>query len=723
MRRILFLASTAMLGAPTLADAQTDDVVVLDTIMIQGGYEEARGPFEGYLAGLTATATKAGTPLAEVPQSISVIGRAEMDARSATRLSEVLRYAPGVTVEVDGVDSRFDSISVRGFNTDNATWLDGLAYPAGGGAGNNWTIPQIDTFTLERVEVLKGPSSSLYGQLPPGGMVNQISKRPSDVPAGIDEYVLDSFGKVTVALDRTGPLNDRVKYRIIAKAGETGARISEGDRSRILIAPSLSLDLGEGQLTFHGQWQRDRGGIEYSWLPAEGTLFDNPNGQIPRDFFAGEPGFNRYDRDQTILGYEYETPLTEGLVLRHALRWSRVKSVIEMMQSDMYDDPDRGWDGRTLDRYAVKAWGDVRTITSDTSLNWDVDVGAVRHQVVAGFDVMDSRFDATRLSGTGPSLDLFDPVYGNGSIGNFELTSRIKAHLRQIGIYAQDHVEWGNWRIQVGLRHDRARTESDITNRRGSSTVDQDDSATSGRLGILYRFDNGMAPYVSYGTSFQPVTGATFEGEPFKPTRGKQIELGMRYAPANDLLWTAALFDIRQTNRLTDDPVNGYPDQVQTGEVRIRGIETELKADLQNGWSITAGYMRLDHEVTESTIPEELGRPLLFVPRSQASLWADYTVPGGVFADWRFGAGLRHIGQSRGGDIETATGYAGIRIPGVTLLDARVSMPLDSWKPGAELNLSVSNATDKSYVAGCGSLWTCGYGYGRTATLSLTTRF
>lgn len=723
MRQFLLLTSTALLSLPSLADAQDASTVTLDEIVLKGGYEEARGPFDGYLAGLTATATKVGTSLDEIPQSISVIGRSEMDARSVTRLSEALRYAPGVAVETDGVDSRFDSISVRGFNTDNATWLDGLAYPSGSGGGNNWTIPQIDTFTLERVEVLKGPSSSVYGQLPPGGMVNQISKRPTDVPSGTDEYTLDGFGKVTVAIDRSGPVNDRMQYRLIAKAGETGARVSEGDRSRILLAPSVSMDLGEGRLTFHGQWQRDRGGIEYSWLPAQGTVYGNPYGQISRDFFAGEPDFNSYDRDQTILGYEYETPLSDALVLRHALRWSRVKTDIEMMQSDMYDDPDRGWDFRTIDRYAVKAWGDARTITSDTSLTWDVKSGALWHQVVGGVDVTDSRFDATRLSGTGPALDLFDPVYGAGPIGDFELTSHITSRLQQVGVYAQDQIEWGNWRLQAGLRHDRVSTRSEVTNRRGTGMVDQDDNATSGRLGVLYRFDNGLAPYASYGTSFSPVTGATHDGAPFKPMRGRQVELGLRYAPSDSLLWTAAVFDIRQTNRLTDDPVHGYPDQVQTGEVGIRGLETELKADLQNGWSLTAGYTRLNHEVTQSEIPEELDRPLLFVPRTQASLWADYTVPAGGLADWRFGAGLRYIGESRGGDIGTVTGYAGIRVPAVTLLDARVSMPLDRWKSGAELNLSVNNVTDREYIAGCGSLWTCGYGYGRTATLSLTTRF
>lgn len=718
-------AMLALLASTSPVVAQEKTPVVLDTVVIRGGYEEARGDFDGYLAGLTASATKFGTPLLEIPQAINVIGRDEIESRTSSRLSEVLRYAPGVTVESDGVDSRFDSISIRGFNTENATWLDGMPYQAGAslGSGNNWTIPQIDPFMLERVEILKGPSSSLYGQLPPGGLINQLSKRPSDQAETVLQAELDGFGKAGIAIDKTGSINETLSYRIIAKAHETGARVEEGDRRRFLLAPSLAMLLGEGKLTLAGLLQRDRGGIEYAWLPAYGTLWSNPNGRIGRDFFAGDPDFNRYDRDQAMLGYEYETPLTGSLTLRHALRWSRVKSDLEMVQSDLWFDQIADWDGRTMERYAVKATGTTDSIVSDTSLSWDIDAGAARHQIVAGIDYARSTFDATRLSGDAPALDLYAPVYGAGGIGNFELLSNVVSTLIQIGLYAQDQVEFGNWRLIAGLRHDRAKSRAEIERSRGNEVVEQSDSATSGRVGLLYVFENGFAPYLSYGTSFQPVIGTDFGGTPFKPMKGKQVEFGMRYAPSDNLLWTAAVFDIRQTNRLTDDPVNGWPDQVQTGEVRSRGFETELKADFDNGWSLTAGYAYTDAKVSKSEIPDEQGKQLIFTPRHQASLWADYTVQTGALTDWTFGAGLRHTGASRGGDIETPGGYAGMKIPGYTLLDARVEMPLSQWHENATLNLSVNNLTDKHHVSGCGAVWTCGYGYGRTSNLTLKARF
>lgn len=719
---------SAALFDPTVASSGGDanGATVLESVVVPNGYEEARGSFEGYLAGLTATATKVGTVLPEVPQTINVIGREEINSRTATRLSETLRYTPGVTVESDGVDSRFDSISIRGFNTDNATWLDGMPYQAGSslGSGNNWTIPQIDPFTLERVEVLKGPSSSLYGQLPPGGMVNQLSKRPRQEKATEIETSVDGYGKPSFAFDQTGPLNDSVSYRLVAKASEVGARVNEGKRKRFLVAPSITFDLGEGQLTLHGQMQRDRGGIEYSWLPAYGTLWDNPNGRISRSLFTGDPSFNRYDRDQNILGYEYETPLTDSLTLRHAARWSQVKSNLNMLQSDLYWDDVAEWDGRTMERYAVKADGTINNIVTDTSLTWDVDSGQVRHRVVAGIDYAVSRFDASRFSGDAPSLDLYNPSYGGGGIGNFSLLSNIDSRLDQLGIYAQDQMEFGNWRVLAGIRQDWTHSQADIESARNDiSNIDQSETATSGRIGLLYRFDNGIIPYVSYGTSFQPVVGATADGRPFEPMRGRQIEAGIRYAPSDDILLTAAVFDSRQTNRLTDDPVNGYPDQVQTGEVRIRGFEAEIKADLSGGKSVTAGYSYLDSKVTQSEIPEELGRSLLYTPRHQASLWFDYTVQEDTLEGWQFGAGARYVGASRGGDIETPSGYAGIKVPGYVLVDTRISAPLNDLHDGARLNFSVSNLFDKRYVSGCGSVWTCGYGYGRTIQLTFSTKF
>jgi len=729
-RRSLALAAPFLVAAGAGA---AQEALVLDTISVTGGFEEARGPFEGWLAGLTATATKSGTPLLEAPQSVSVIGQAEMEARGVTRLNEAFRYTPGVAAELDGMDSRFDAVTIRGFDTEGVTWLDGLRFQGGGGAGNNWTIPQVDPFTLERVEVLKGPSSSLYGQMSPGGMINQISKRPQPFAARRVEVTVDGYGEPTAAFDLTGPLTGAADYRLIVKGGVTGSEVRDGDRDHLLLAPSFAFDvLEDGRLTVYGQWQRDTGGIDYAWLPAYGTLYGNPNGEIARDLLVGDPAFNRYDRDQAIGGVEFEKPLAPALTLRSALRVSRVHSEIDTLQSDMFafDDPvavPGSWDWRTIERYAVQAEGTATAVAADVSLSYDFSVGATQHTLVAGVDYFRTDFDARRYSGEvlggAGGIDAFAPGYGV-AVGDFSLLSDVNSTLTQVGVYAQDQIAVGRWRLVAGLRGDWSRSEADVTYGYGDiERTDQDDRALSGRIGAVYLFDSGVAPYVSYGTSFEPVVGATATGDAFEPMRGAQIEAGVRYAPSDDILLSAAVFDIRQTNRLTDDPVNGWPDQVQTGEVRVTGAEAELRADLANGWSATLAYTYLDHEVTKSEIPEELGQPLLGVPNHQASAWADYRVQDGVLAGWRFGLGVRYTGPTRGGDIETASGYAGMEIPGYTLVDARIEAPLTALSPAlaerAALNLSVSNLLDKTYVASCGSIWTCGYGYGRTVQLAL----
>lgn len=307
--------------------------------------------------------------------------------------------------------------------------------------------------------------------------------------------------------------------------------------------------------------------------------------------------------------------------------------------------------------------------------------------------------------------------------------SSIDSRTRQTGLYLQDQLQWGPWRAIAGLRHDRSDVEGSSMRRNQASDLEQKDSATTARLGLLYRTDSGWAPYASYATSFEPVAGVTAQGAPFKPMKGRQTEVGAKYQPSG-AAWNAtfAVFDLRQTNRLTDDPVNGWPEQVQTGEVRTRGLELELRGRLSRNWALIGGFTHLNTRVTRSEIPEELGRPMLFVPRNQASLWLDYTVIGaGPLSGAVLGAGARHVGASRGGDIGVAGGgYASLAVPSHTVFDLRAALQLRRLWPqlgDSELALNISNLTNRRYVNGCGSLWTCGLGLERQVSLSFVGRF
>ncbi|HRL20366.1 MAG TPA: TonB-dependent siderophore receptor [Alcaligenes sp.] len=713
----------------------------LEAVRVQANRETATGPANGLLATRSATATKSDVAIMDTPASVAVVTQQQIESQATRTVGEALRYVPGVAVEFDGVDSRFDTMSFRGFNADSVAWLDGIKLAGGSGAGNNWTLPQVDPFMLERIEVLKGPASVVYGQVVPGGMVNMVSKRPTRVDQRNIELTVGAPRQLRGSVDLGGALGEQgvSAWRLLALNSDTESRSEHVKRKRTLIALSVTLPLGEdGEIVLMGSIQRDRGGSDYMWLPAYGTLFDNPNGKIPISRFIGEPHFDRYDRDQDMAGWSAVYDVNDNWTLRQNLRVQRIKSVMESVTSDMYayDDPSAGgWDWRTLERYANRGTGSSRSLGVDTQSEWRFSTGQAEHAVLLGLDFYRNSFDARRqMADVGPAgsrgaLDLYEPVYG-AAIGSFTTLSELNSRKRQTGVYLQDQISLGNWRLVAGLRHDRSVISGQSRRRSGqTSDLGQRDRATTGRLGALYRFDSGWAPYISYATSFEPVAGVTADGTPFKPMRGKQTELGIKYQP-DGARWmaTAAVFDLRQTNRLTDDPINGYPEQVQSGELRSRGLELAVTGRLSPNWSVIGSYSFLDTKVISSEIPEEKGQPALYAPRHQAALWVDYTFTGAhALAGTVMGVGVRHVGSSRGGDIGVAGGgYASLHIPAHTVADLRVATQLGRFSPvlkNSELSLSVTNIADKQYVNGCGSLWTCGWGLGRQASLTFSGRF
>lgn len=406
----------------TTASAAASSAQTLPVVMVHAPRETAIGPATGYQATQSATATKTDTALMDTPASLSIVTQAQIEAQATRTTGEALRYSAGVAAEFDGVDSRFDTIAIRGFNAGSTTWLDGTKLEGGLGAGNNWTLPQIDPFALERIELLKGPASVLYGQVIPGGMLNMVSKRPDTVVQRNVELTVGSHGQHRAGIDLGGPLGDSgAAWRLVGLGSETGSQVDFAQRRRLLLAPSIKLPLGgRGDVTLLASVQRDRGGSDYTWLPAYGTLRPNPNGPIPSSRFIGEPAFNRYDRDQDLFGWSLQYALTDALTLRQNVRAQRLTSVLEAVNSDMYawDDPaeTQDWDWRTLDRYATRGVGKARVLGADTQLQWKGSTASVQHTVLAGVDHYRNTFTAQRSAadmadGAG-ALDLYAPVYG-----------------------------------------------------------------------------------------------------------------------------------------------------------------------------------------------------------------------------------------------------------------------------------------------------------------------
>ena len=695
------LAGPAGAQDPPAANAdQRVDAVTLDTIQVTAPIVKNTG-----------TATKTDTPLIEIPQSISVITDRQMRDRGVHGVEEALWYTAGTQGGQYGDDSRSDWTLIRGFRP--ARYLDGLAMVDGAWTGDS----RIEPYGLERIDVLKGPASVNYGAMPPGGMLNFVSKRPTADPLREVEVQVGSYDLRQAAFDLSGPLNDSgtLLYRLTGLARNSDNIVEHVHDDRYYFAPAITWTPDErNSLTVLARWQKADTVEGGGFLPAEGSLYPGPNGTIPRSFFAGEPGGNDYIKTNQSLGYEFSHDFGGGTRFRQNLSYMRADvdaTAGGIGAFGLQDDFIPGSDpGRTLlTRYYYPRLDESSSFAVDNSLAFAFDTGRVRHDMLAGLDYRRSRDDIAQAFLFGaPSLDIYNPVYGAGlTVPDF--TSHTQQTQGQVGLYVQDQAKFDRWVFTFGGRHDWVGT--DTRDRIGGGRQHQSDERFAGRVGVNYLFDNGLAPYVGYSQSFQPTVGTDFDGRAFVPTTGEQVEAGLKYQPARgDLLATLAVFELTQQNTLTVDPDHTLF-SVQQGETRVRGVELEGRWNLGPGFSVYGAYTHTDSEVTRSTALDTLGKQLALQPRNQASLGTDYTITTGLLAGLGFAAGVRYTGGLYG-DINNLW-----HTPSYTLYDAAVHYDFGHWR----LQLNAANLSDEKYIAVCNSGTWCYYGYPRTVTA--TARF
>lgn len=696
----------------TLERVAADGAMTLDPVSVTGtaplaSGENARGPVVGYVAGRSVTATKTDTPILEIPQAVNVVTSDQIRDQGAQSVSQALRYTPGVLAEPYGASAPFDIYTqIRGFRSEQ--YLDGLRLGDSDSGGTSSAV--IDPYALERVEVLKGPSSGLYGQSPPGGLINMVSKRPTANQINEVELETGSFDHYRAGVDVGGgaSADGSILYRLTAASSTSGSQVDHTDEKRILVAPTVTLGArSDTTMTLLSRYQKDWGTWPYfNYFPASGTLLDNPYGDIPTDRYLGEPDYDEMNRMQYSLGYDLSHRFSDNLVMRQNLRYGRQDFSTLGAVTGRFD---LAADDRTLDRMSIDLQTRSTNWSIDTNLEGNLITGPLAHKVITGLDYQHLVNHYRFLAGAAPSIDIFDPVYGlpvgtpNSPIQDSRTTQQ------QVGLYAQDQIKWGGWITTLGLRHDW----SDSTTYDAVTDVNSKprDDAFSGRAALSYVFDNGVAPYVSYGTSFRPQAGTDFFGQPFKATKGKQQELGVKYQPRDDILLTTSAFNLVEQNRLTSDPDPSHVfAQVQTGEVRVRGLELEGRAQLVPGLNLIASYTYLDHKVTKSNTEGEVGRKLFATPNHQASLWADYVLQSGDLAGFGFGGGARYVGT-------TYDSSNTLRIPSYTIADAALHYDLgrlSSQLDGASMRLNAQNLFDKKYVSTCDGTTMCTYGSGRT---------
>ncbi|MFC6301752.1 TonB-dependent siderophore receptor [Pseudomonas sp. CCM 7893] len=691
---------------------QGDGKLQLDSLSITAPEVDQTllGEVDGYVAQRSISATKTGTPIHETPQSISVITRERMDAQGVQSVNEALRYTPGVSSY--GANNRSDWYTViRGFTP--TTYLDSLQLPT----TTNLASWMVDPYMLERVEVLRGPAGVLYGQGDPGGVINQVSKRPSAIAANEVQVQYGTDARKQVSFDSTGPLDEQGvwSYRMIGVLRDQNIKDTPWQDKRQSLAPSLTFQPDEDtRLTVLASWLYDDSNGGDGFYPAAGTINFNPNGHIRRDVFPADKAFQKYEKKQFSLGYEFSKRLNDTWQVRQNLRYSRLDLDDNMIYGTGFEPGSLTTISRTaeIDDFTYKRW------TVDNQAQADFTAGGIDQTLLIGLDYQHQNSSERDVYTAAPSLNLYNPVFVpfDPSVFNDPQKSsryRPDSTLNQTGLYLQDQLKLDDhWRLTLSGRYDWARSE---TNEQVAGThVEQKDEALSGRVGVVYLADNGLAPYASYSTGFTPNSGIDANGKPFDPTEAEQYEVGIKFSPKDsNASVTAAVFQITQSNVTTPSPLN--PNfSVQTGEIRSRGFELEGTASLSRELDLIASYTYQDVKITKANDVSQGKTPTFIpIPRNMASLWADYTLRDGLLKDFGVGAGVRYVGANPGGADNS------LEVPSYTVFDASAHYQTGPWK----LALNVTNLTNDQYISGCYDATRCLFGNPRTAVASATYRW
>ncbi|MFH3080780.1 ferrioxamine B receptor FoxA [Klebsiella sp. KE9038] len=682
---------TGGVAFPLLAQETTKNETIVVTSQMQSG------------------ATKIATPDIETPQSVSIITREQFEEQGAISVRQAVSYTPGVYSNQIGASNRFDYIVLRGFSDgslDNV-YLDGLKMM---GDTNSHSSLVVDPWFLENIEVVRGPASVLYGRSSPGGIVALTSRKPSFDPGGEIKLFAGNNNQRGAAFDVTGALDDddRVAARLSGMTRYADSQFDTLKEQRYAIMPSLTWRItDQTRLDLMAYLHRDPEGGSHSGLPYEGTVVPHNGKKIANTFFEGEDDYDKYDRRENMVGYNFEHMFDNGWSVRQKLRYLHTKVELNQVYA-------AGWLNESeLNRGYSGSDEKMNAITLDNQLDGSVDTWAVNHRLLMGIDYQDRSNDTTGYYGAFPAIDAFNPVYG-AKPDYITMYSREKHKLRQTGYYLQDQMSWERWRFTLGGRYDQVSVSNIDKLNQTRSDLDKNNFST--RAALLYLFDNGFAPYISYSTAFTPTSFADENGNVLDPMKGKQWEAGLKYEPEGmNSQFSASVFRINQTNIATkEEPTDPYR---SIGEIESKGVELEAISQLTDSFRLQAAYTYTDIRYKKSS-PEEQGKRAVYAPRNQASAWLSYDVKSGPLDGLMLGSGVRYVNGITSDRLNTHT------LPSYTLVDMAIGYDLSKVGiKGLSAQLNVNNLTDKSYIAACNSLSYCYFGAERSIVGSVSWKF
>jgi iron complex outermembrane recepter protein len=701
-------------GTYTLV-AIAEGVVALPqtNIVAQGNAESAWGPVQGYLATRTAAGTKTDTALVEAPRSISVATREQMQDRNVQNLDDAVKYMPGIVSASYGSDTRYDWMRVRGF--EPTQFLDGLPLPRG-----VYANPKAETWNLDRIALLRGPASSVYGQTPPGGLLDMVSRRPSAESSHAIQvqYGSDNYRQINFA--STGKIDDEGQflYGVSGVVRDAGTQVDHIDNKRYNIAPSLTWNIDtDTQLTLLSQFTRDDTGTTSQFLPIQGTKIKSPLGEVSHHKNLGDPDYEFYDRTYYALGYAFEHRFNDTWQFKQNLRYTKSELSFQQLTVGSYAYSPADATG-TITRSTTNVDENIGQLALDNHFQADFATGDVTHTVLLGLDHQRTDTSFRTIYGTASSINIFNPVNTVPTVrptGDAYYDYNQKTV--QTGLYAQDQMALDNWRLTLGGREDWVHQGTTYFNKLDATNTDRSKNF-SGNAALSYVFDSGFVPYLSYAESFQPASNASVDPvKSYKPTEGQQWELGIKYQPpGSTTLLSAAVYDLTQKNVLVTRIGSGNQSITdQAGEVKVKGLELEAVSDVTKNLKVIAAYTLAKSEVQTGIYK---GNRLQLMPNQQASLWTDYTWHTGVLDGFGIGFGARYTGNTYGDQANTWLGKANA----YTVFDGAVHYDLgrlDNSLKGASVKLNATNLFNKDYLSTCDGSY-CYFGDQRSVVASAT---
>lgn len=737
-------------GAVVLAKASAN--ITLGPVRVGGtvARQDPTGPGVGYVATTTMSGTKTDTPITEIPSSIYVVTKQQMLDQGAQTVMDALKYTAGLYAGASGTfnngNAAADSISFyqRGFSTKQ--FVDGLL-------SNSQSAGE--TAFLERIEAINGPASVMYGQTTPGGMLAMSLKKPTDTPLHQVSVGFGNWGRYESTVDFSDKLtkSGNLRYRVAAIGVTQGTQTDHVDYHRVGVLPSITWDIDhKTSLTLLGMYMYTPGtGIsESNDYPLKGSLITDGYRRIPRSNFLGATNWNTEADTTAMFEYQFQHKFNKYINFSQTFRYEQSSA---NSKNSYYDG---SVDSEEI--YQAPQWAKetFKTTALDTRVYGKFQTGPLQHTWVVGSDFRSYHYNwyyqRDKTTGGDFIVNMYNPGASYTPCFSTSVSAACKGSFGtsrydyfQEGIYFQDQIKWKNLSILLGGRQDWINYNGhalshtydntngqNITTETPGATAPQPASAFTWRAGILYNFAFGLTPYFSYSTSFVPQTSTNYQGQPFAPLTGKQLEVGLKYkVPHKDILLTAAAFHIDEDHYLEQDPVHtSY--SLDAGRVRSQGFEVSANANITRDLRAIASYSYVDiryeknnktaqryNPYTESSYGNSLSEQGMFVPyvpRNMFSFFLDYSLPKNVLNGFGVNGGVRYVGFTYTDSVES------YKAPAYFLFDIGAHYDFGASIPslkGLKAQLAISNLTNKYYVTRC-SNYDCYIGQGRRVYGNLT---